>query len=101
IGRSNRPDAFGKSAGAKLTVTRPAGNSKPLLRIADLTRSRLSRTPAPGSPTRLNTGKPEPTCTSTLTGTASRPHKARLETTASDILPSVNARYLIQQSDTG
>ena len=51
IGRSNDEPALRMSAGARLTVTRCGGNSKPELRIALRTRSRLSRTLASGRPT--------------------------------------------------
>ena len=59
IGRSNAAPAFRTSAGARLTVTRSAGNSKPQLRMAARTRSRLSRTLASGRPTIVNIGQPE------------------------------------------
>ncbi len=49
-GRRTSP-ALRMSAGARLTVTRCGGNSKPELRIALRTRSRLSRTLASGKPT--------------------------------------------------
>ena len=53
IGRSNDEPALRMSAGARLTVTRCGGNSKPELRIALRTRSRLSRTLASGKPDHL------------------------------------------------
>jgi hypothetical protein len=42
IGRSKRPDSLGRSAGARLTVMRRWGNSKPQFWIAARTRSRAS-----------------------------------------------------------
>ena len=68
IGKSNRPDSLGKSAGAKLTVMRwLLGNAKPLLRMAERTRSRASRTSVSAKPTKLKLGKPLAKCTSTVT----------------------------------
>ena len=40
IGRSKRPDSFGRSAGARLTVILRTGNSKPAFCSAARTRSR-------------------------------------------------------------
>ena len=54
IGRSKRPDSFGRSAGARLTVTLRAGNSKRAFCNAARTRSRASRTSASGRPTMLH-----------------------------------------------
>ena len=59
IGRSNEAPALRTSAGARLTVTRCSGNSKPELRIALRTRSRLSRTLASGRPTIVKLRKSE------------------------------------------
>ena len=59
IGRSNDAPAFRTSAGARFTVMRCGGNSKPELRIALRTRSRLSRTLASGRPTIVNDGQAE------------------------------------------
>ena len=59
IGRSNDAPALRTSAGARLTVIRWAGNSKPELRIALRTRSRLSRTPTSGRPTMREPRHPE------------------------------------------
>ena len=64
IGRSNDDPALRTSAGARLTVMRWCGNSKPELRIAERTRSRLSRTVASGSPTIVKWGSPNATSTS-------------------------------------
>ena len=50
IGRSNDAPALRTSAGARFTVMRCGGNSKPELRMALRTRSRLSRTLASGRP---------------------------------------------------
>ena len=51
MGRSNDAPALRTSAGARFTVTRCGGNSKPEFLMALRTRSRLSRTLASGSPT--------------------------------------------------
>ena len=67
MGRSNAAPAFRTSAGARFTVIRCGGNSKPLLRMALRTRSRLSRTLASGRPTIVNMGMPNDTSTSTCT----------------------------------
>lgn len=83
IGRSNAAPAFRRSAGARLTVTRPPGNGKPELRIAVRTRSRLSRTVRSGSPTMVNPGSPSETSTSTETATASTPTMAAAVSRAS------------------
>ncbi|CSB79251.1 Uncharacterised protein [Vibrio cholerae] len=58
IGKSKRPPSLGKSAGAKLTVMRFAGNSKRELMIALRTRSRDSFTVVSGNPTKVNPGIP-------------------------------------------
>ena len=59
IGRSNDEPALRTSAGARFTVTRCGGNSKPEFRMALRTRSRLSRTLGSGRPTIVNDGKPK------------------------------------------
>ena len=59
IGRSKDAPALRMSAGARFTVTRCGGNSKPEFRIALRTRSRLSRTLASGSPTIVKRRKAE------------------------------------------
>ena len=51
MGRSKRPDSFGKSAGARLAVMRRAGISKPQFCSAARTRSRDSFTSVSGRPT--------------------------------------------------
>ena len=80
---ASTPTAMGRSydvprlrtlAGARLIVTRWAGNSKPEFRIALRTRSRLSRTLESGSPTMLKVGRPNDTSTSTSTSDASIPN---------------------------
>ena len=76
IGRSNAVPALRTSAGARLTVMRCSGNSKPEFRIAARTRSRLSRTLASGRPTSTSAGRPNVTSTSTSTGMASTPNSA-------------------------
>ena len=50
VSRNGLP-SLRRSAGARLTVIRRAGNSKPELRIAERTRSRASRTAVSGNPT--------------------------------------------------
>ena len=80
MGKSKRPPSFGKSAGERFTVIRPAGNSKPEVSRAERTRSLLSRTTASGRPTIAKAGKPGPRCTSTRTNGAARPSGARLST---------------------
>ena len=82
MGRSKRPDSLGRSAGARLTVMRRLGNSRPLCSRAARTRSRLSRTEVSGRPTMLKAGRPLARCTSTETGGADRPSRARAWTTA-------------------
>lgn len=85
IGRSKRPESLGRSAGARLTVSRRLGNSNPQFSSAARTRSALSRTAACGRPTMWNAGNPLPTWTSTRTSGACRPTRARERTTARDI----------------
>jgi len=74
IGRSYDVPRLGTLAGARLTVTRCAGNLKPELRIALRTRSRLSRTLGSGSPTMLKAGRPNDTSTSTSIKDTSTPN---------------------------
>src|SRR5262245_21319010 len=83
IGRSNDAPAFRTSAGARFTVIFVGGNSNPELRIALLTRSRLSRTLASGRPTIVNEGNPNDTSTSTFTAHASTPKRAAVRRQAS------------------
>src|SRR6478736_2105487 len=87
MGRSKRPPSFGRSAGARFTVMRPAGKAKPQCARAARTRSLLSRTTGAGSPTILNVGRPEPRCTSTLTRGAASPVSARLSICANPTAP--------------
>ena len=81
-GRSPGP-ALRRSAGARLTVIRCSGNSKPELTIAARTRSRDSRTAASGRPTIVKEGSPRRMSTSTSTGTASTPSRAKVRAVAS------------------
>src|SRR6266850_5057908 len=83
IGRSNDAPALRTSAGDKLIVMRCGGYSNPELRIANRTRSRLSRTLASGKPTIVNEGNPYDTSTSTWTGQASTPKTAAVRRHAS------------------
>src|SRR5688572_13709569 len=85
IGRSKDDPAFRTSAGARLTVMRWCGKSNPELRIAERTRSRLSRTVASGNPTMVKWGSPNETSTSMWTGYASTPNTAALRRVASTI----------------
>ena len=73
VGKSKAAPSFRRSAGARLTVMRSSGNSKPELLIAARTRSRLSRTVESGRPTVVNEGNPDVTSTSTKTVAASIP----------------------------
>jgi len=82
IGRSNRPDSLGRSAGARLTVMRRDGKSKRQFCSAARTRSRASLTSASGRPTRVNEGRPLARWTSTVTSGENIPDSARLRTTA-------------------
>ena len=68
------------------TVTRVGGKGKPALRIAVLTRSRLSRTVASGNPTIVTPGRPPATSTSTETGIASTPKTAAALNRASTLV---------------
>ena len=71
IGRSKRPDSFGRSAGARFTVTRLlCGNSRPLVCSAARTRSRDSLTSVSARPTSVKLGSPLARCTSTVTAGA-------------------------------
>ena len=103
IGKSKRPDSLGISAGDKLTVSRPSGNSKPLLRIAARTRSRLSRTSASAKPTIPKLGSPRARWVSTRTTGASKPMSERLSKTASDMAfskqPSMSCLSTLSRPD--
>ena len=72
-----------RSAGARLTVRRWLGKKRPLLVMAERTRSLLSRTAASGRPTTVIRSSPLAMSTSTWTGRASRPMTAQLCTLAS------------------
>ena len=67
MGRSKAAPSLRRSAGARLTVILRWGKLKPLLRSAERTRSRLSRTVRSGSPTTVNMGNPAARSTSTST----------------------------------
>src|SRR5580704_13313584 len=82
MGRSKRPPSFGRSAGERLTVMRPAGNSKPEWMSAARTRSLLSLTTVAASPTMQNVGSPPARLTSTWTRGAVSPSCARHATRA-------------------
>jgi hypothetical protein len=74
IAKSKIGFSFGRSAGAKLTVSRLAGKSKPELRSAERTLSLASSTDLSAKPTMKNAGNPaEATSTSTETGNAESP----------------------------
>src|SRR5690606_37520935 len=77
-----RPDSFGRSAGARLTVILLAGNSKPAFCSAARTRSLDSLTSVSGRPTMVKLGRPLARCTSTSTSGACMPARARLVKTA-------------------
>ena len=81
--RSSAEPALGTSAGARLTVIRRGGWTKPLLRRAPRTRSRASRRAASASPTIVKPGSPGATSTSTRTGRPSRPWSVAARTLAS------------------
>ena len=85
MAKSKRPPSLGKSAGAKLTVIRLCGNSKPELIMALRTLSFASRTEVSGSPTIVKEGNPLDKCTSIVTKGAFIPTRARLNMIASDI----------------
>lgn len=58
MGKSNRPESLGKSAGARFTVMRLlAGNSSPAFWMAERTRSRASLTSVSASPTSVKLGE--------------------------------------------
>ena len=75
IERSNRGPCFLRSAGARLTTTRPLGKVKPEFFIADLTRSLASWTAGAGGPTMMIFGRPLWMSTSTSTSSAWRPKR--------------------------
>ena len=69
--------------GARLTVIRRVGQSRPLDSSADRTRSRASRHDASGKPTTAKPGRPFETWTSTLMGRPSTPSTVAVGTMAS------------------
>src|SRR6185503_4525083 len=75
--------SFGTSAGARFTVIRLCGTSKPVFLSAAVTRSRPSRTAPCASPTTAKLGSPEARWTSTRTGNGSTPRTAAVCTCAS------------------
>src|SRR5438552_336637 len=83
IGRSKAAPSLRTPAGARFTVTRFDGYSKPALRSAARIRSLASRTAPSGSPTVVVCGRPEDTSTSTATRIASIPRSAPELTRAS------------------
>src|SRR5690606_29895901 len=95
IGRSNRPPPLGRSAGARLTVMRRAGNSSCAHWIAARTRSLASRTAACGRPTMDIDGSPPARWTSTRTSGARTPTRARLCTSARFIAGTSVAREVV------
>ena len=70
-------------AGARLTVSRFCGNSRPELSRAARTRSRDSRIARSGRPTSVNVGSPRRTSTSTVTSWAWTPSSVKVATAAS------------------
>ena len=73
IARSYAAPRLRLSAGARLTVIRLMGYSKPLLRMAPRTRSRASDSAASGRPTMWHTGSPGATSISTRTSSPRKP----------------------------
>ena len=83
MGRSNRPDSLGKSAGARLTmIFLLFGKTRPEFRMAERTRSRASLTSVSARPTRLKLGSPLAKWTSTRMRGARKPCRVRLLTWA-------------------
>ena len=82
-GRSKCGPSLRRYAGARLTVMRFCGNSKPEFVIAARTRSRASRTALSASPTIVNAGRPRRMSHSTQTRRASTPSIANVVTAAS------------------
>src|SRR5215813_4089347 len=87
MGKSNAVPSLRTCAGARFTVIRLSGNGNPLFTMAALTRSRLSRMDASGSPTVVKVGRPLARSTSTSIIQASTPSKVLLSTLASTALP--------------
>ncbi len=82
IGTSKAAPSLRRSAGARLTVIRRGGSLNPLFSSAPRIRTRPSRTPASGSPTMLQPGRPTATSTSTSMAAASIPTTAAEATRA-------------------
>ena len=78
--RSKLGPALRRYAGARLTVMRFCGNSKPRLTMAERTRSRASRTALSASPTTLNAGRPWRMSASTVTRREVTPSRANAVT---------------------
>ena len=68
MGRSYTVPPFRRSAGARFTVIRDTGKSKPLDFTAERTRSRASFTAASGRPTTSKAGRPPDRAHSAVTG---------------------------------
>src|SRR5262245_57243512 len=82
MGKSNAVPSLHTCAGVRCTVMRLSGNGNPLLAMAALTRSRLSRMEASGSPTVVKVGNPLARSTSTSISQASTPSKVLFNTLA-------------------
>ena len=82
MGRSYTGPSFFRSAGARFTVMRRSGKSKPQLRAAARTRSLDSFTEASGSPTISKAGSPLDRSHSHNTGTPSMPRSPAANTFA-------------------
>lgn len=101
IGRSKRPESLGRSAGARFTVIFLfAGNSRPAFCSAERTRSRASFTSTSARPTNVKLGNPLARCTSTVTGMAARPVRARLCTKARLIAAFLPSQVRSLESET-
>ena len=81
-GRSKPGPTLRRYAGARLTVMRSCGNTKPEFTSAALTRSRASRTALSASPTTANAGSPRRMSASTQTRRASTPSIVNVSTRA-------------------
>jgi hypothetical protein len=76
MARSNALPRLGRLAGTRLTVIFESGQCSPLLMIAALIRSRVSRSAVSGSPRRTVAGRPVVTSAATVTGCPSVPVSA-------------------------
>ena len=85
MGTSKAAPSFFRSAGARFTVIRRSGNLNPQFSMAPRIRTRPSFTPASGSPTMWQPGKPLATSTSTWMGAASMPMTVAERTWASTV----------------